>query len=54
MARALIDRGFTLVRPLAGGLEGWERAGFPVEADPLVAVRGAPDSLPTRDAGVSA
>ncbi len=39
MARALMDRGFTLVRPLAGGLEGWERAGFPVE--PLVAVRVA-------------
>jgi len=27
----LMDRGFTLVRPLAGGLDGWVRAGYPVE-----------------------
>ena len=39
MARALIDRGFRLVRPLAGGLEGWENEGYPVEADTLVALR---------------
>ena len=39
MARALIDRGFKLVRPLAGGLAGWARAGYPVESDSLVAVR---------------
>ena len=25
----LIDRGFTLVRPLAGGLEAWVDAGYP-------------------------
>jgi len=36
-----MDRGFTLVRPLAGGLDGWERAGLPLEPDPLVAVREA-------------
>ena len=41
MARALIDRGFKLVRPLAGGLDGWARAGYPVEADTVVAVREA-------------
>ncbi len=41
MARALIDRGFKLVRPLAGGLDGWAKAGYPVEDDELVAVRGA-------------
>jgi rhodanese-related sulfurtransferase len=37
----LIDRGFTLVRPLAGGLDAWIGAGFPVEGEPLVAIRGA-------------
>jgi len=26
----LIDRGFTLVRPLTGGLESWIDAGFPI------------------------
>ncbi len=33
MARALIDKGFTRVRPLAGGLEAWVEAGRPVEGD---------------------
>jgi len=27
----LIDQGFTLVRPLAGGYDAWVDAGFPVE-----------------------
>jgi rhodanese-related sulfurtransferase len=27
----LIEKGFTLVRPLAGGLEAWIDAGYPVE-----------------------
>jgi len=27
----LIDRGFTLVRPLAGGLDAWIQAGYPLE-----------------------
>ncbi len=31
MARALIDRGFTNVRPLAGGFDAWVAAGFPIE-----------------------
>jgi rhodanese-related sulfurtransferase len=36
----LIDRGFTLVRPLAGGLDAWIAAGYAVEVDnPLIAVR---------------
>jgi rhodanese-related sulfurtransferase len=26
----LIDQGFTLVRPLAGGFDAWIDAGFPV------------------------
>ena len=42
MARALIERGFTLVRPLAGGLSGWVAAGYGVEeaASPsLIAIR---------------
>jgi 3-mercaptopyruvate sulfurtransferase SseA len=34
----LIDRGFTLVRPLAGGLEAWEKAGYGVESEPLIAI----------------
>jgi rhodanese-related sulfurtransferase len=27
----LIDRGYTKVRPLAGGLDRWIDAGYPVE-----------------------
>jgi rhodanese-related sulfurtransferase len=27
----LIDRGFTLVRPLEGGFDAWVNAGYPVE-----------------------
>ncbi len=27
----LIDKGFTVVRPLAGGLDAWVDAGYPVE-----------------------
>jgi hypothetical protein len=36
----LIDRGFTPVRPLAGGLEAWIEAGYAVEGEPLIAIRG--------------
>jgi rhodanese-related sulfurtransferase len=31
VARLLIDKGFTVVRPLAGGFDAWVDAGFPVE-----------------------
>jgi len=31
VARALIEQGFTLVRPLAGGYDAWVDAGYPVE-----------------------
>jgi 3-mercaptopyruvate sulfurtransferase SseA len=34
----LIDRGFTLVRPLAGGLEAWEKAGYEIESEPLISI----------------
>jgi rhodanese-related sulfurtransferase len=27
----LIDRGYKLVRPLAGGLDAWIKAGYPVQ-----------------------
>jgi len=27
----LIDKGYTKVRPLAGGLDGWLDAGYPAE-----------------------
>jgi rhodanese-related sulfurtransferase len=37
----LIDRGFRLVRPLAGGLEAWVEAGYGVEGEPLIAIREA-------------
>jgi len=37
----LIDRGFRLVRPLAGGLDAWIRAGYQAEGEPLIAIRGA-------------
>ncbi|HEY3202983.1 MAG TPA: hypothetical protein VGL03_04915 [Thermoanaerobaculia bacterium] len=44
----LIDRGFILVRPLAGGLEAWIEAGYPVE-EPLIAIREAGSAeLPSR------
>jgi rhodanese-related sulfurtransferase len=33
VARKLIEEGFTVVRPLAGGLDGWVDAGYPVEHD---------------------
>ena len=39
MARLLLDRGFTLVRPLAGGFDAWISAGFDVEEIELVALR---------------
>jgi 3-mercaptopyruvate sulfurtransferase SseA len=43
----LIERGFTLIRPLAGGLEAWVDAGYPVEAESLIAIRaGASPSPP--------
>jgi 3-mercaptopyruvate sulfurtransferase SseA len=35
----LIDRGFKLVRPLAGGLDAWVAAGYAIEAEPLIAIR---------------
>jgi rhodanese-related sulfurtransferase len=28
----LMEKGFTLVRPLAGGFDAWVEAGYPVEA----------------------
>jgi rhodanese-related sulfurtransferase len=31
VARLLINEGFTLVRPLAGGYDAWIDAGYPVE-----------------------
>jgi 3-mercaptopyruvate sulfurtransferase SseA len=36
-----MERGYTLVRPLAGGLDAWMAAGYDVEAAPLIAVRPA-------------
>ena len=41
----LIDRGFKLVRPLAGGLEAWAEAGYPVavELPPNELLSGDPE-----------
>jgi membrane protein DedA with SNARE-associated domain/rhodanese-related sulfurtransferase len=39
VARALMDRGFTRVRPLEGGLDSWLAAGLPTDEETLVAVR---------------
>ena len=35
----LIDRGFKLVRPLAGGLDAWIAKGYAIDAEPLIAIR---------------
>jgi len=37
----LIDRGFNLVRPLAGGLDAWVAKGYAIDAEPLIAIRPA-------------
>jgi hypothetical protein len=39
VARLLIDRGFTRVLPLAGGLDAWMDAGHLIEDDTIVALR---------------
>lgn len=43
----LIDRGFKLVRPLAGGLEAWIKAGYAIDGESLIAIRetGAYDQV---------
>jgi len=48
----LMDRGFTLVRPLAGGLEAWVAAGYAVDAEPLIAIR-PPGSFDKSSAGIT-
>jgi membrane protein DedA with SNARE-associated domain/rhodanese-related sulfurtransferase len=37
VARVLMDRGFTRVRPLEGGLDSWLAAGLPVDEETIVA-----------------
>jgi 3-mercaptopyruvate sulfurtransferase SseA len=48
VARALMERGFHLVRPLAGGLDGWVEAGYVVDSETdvpeLIAIRPAGES----------
>lgn len=39
-----MDRGFTKVRPLEGGLDRWIDLGHPVEGEPLYAIRPATDA----------
>jgi 3-mercaptopyruvate sulfurtransferase SseA len=46
----LMDRGFRLVRPLAGGLEAWVAAGHPVDHEQLIAIR-QPESIEEATAG---
>jgi membrane protein DedA with SNARE-associated domain/rhodanese-related sulfurtransferase len=38
VARVLMDRGFTRVRPLEGGLDCWIEAGLPVEEETMVGI----------------
>jgi rhodanese-related sulfurtransferase len=38
IAKLLIDQGFSRVRPLQGGLDGWVKAGYPVERITIEAV----------------
>lgn len=52
MARLLIDRGFTMVRPLAGGIDGWEQAGYQIESQPPVPLT-ATGSFPRPITGTS-
>jgi len=39
VARLLIERGFTRVHPLAGGLDAWLDAGHLVEDDTIVVLQ---------------
>jgi 3-mercaptopyruvate sulfurtransferase SseA len=34
-----MDKGFTRVRPLEGGLDAWEDAGYLIEDETIVAIR---------------
>lgn len=45
----LMDRGFRMVRPLAGGLDAWVAKGYAIDAEPLIAIRptGSFDKTPT-------
>jgi rhodanese-related sulfurtransferase len=38
VARLLMDRGFTRVRPLEGGLDAWIAAGLPVDEETVVGI----------------
>jgi rhodanese-related sulfurtransferase len=38
VARVLMDRGFTRVRPLEGGLDCWIEAGLPVDEETMVGI----------------
>lgn len=44
VAKLLMDQGFTRVRPLRGGLDGWVEAGYPVE-DATDALSVAPQTV---------
>jgi len=48
----LIDRGFKLVRPLAGGLDAWVARGYAIDAEPLIAIRPS-GSFDKTSAGVT-
>jgi rhodanese-related sulfurtransferase len=39
VARVLIDKGFTRVRPLEGGLDAWLDTGHYAEDETIVAIR---------------
>ncbi len=37
-----MEKGYSLVRPLSGGLDAWMEAGYGVEADPIAEAGGVP------------
>ena len=44
-----MERGFTRVRPLAGGFDAWVAAGYELEDDTVIAMRPAEELVePTR------
>ncbi|TBR37005.1 MULTISPECIES: VTT domain-containing protein [Dyella] len=49
-AKALMAQGYRRVRPLLGGLDAWEAAGYPVERLPAAPVDMVPGKFPTQSA----